>query len=193
MRLFLSARSCSFRNTVYPCDLRQMDTEQLPNHWEHPSHILDIRETHSVWRDPSERNCNSRRLQRCQLIKSISFWPFYSQKGDWHPSGMAPAHHVPILWLLFPWPVHLLLSYGDYTNPTPIAVRIISSPICHAWRHLQKASHICAQWFAKPYHYSSVLQGTLWGRQEFVFLFDTWGSRDLKNKRTHGLLHMSQL
>lgn len=75
---------------------------------------------------------------------------------------------------------------GTIQTPLPIAVRIIPSPICHAWRHLQKASHICAQWFTKPYHYSSVLQGTLWGRQEFVFLFDRWGSRDLENTRTRG-------
>lgn len=135
MHLFLSTCLYSFHNSVYPCDLRQMDTEQLPNHWEHPSHILDIRETHSVWRDPSERNCNSRRLQRCQFIKSISFWPFYSQKGDWHPSGMAPVHHVPILWLLcFS---HGLSTFcclmGTIGTPLPIAVACSTCHSCKDW------------------------------------------------------------
>lgn len=88
--------------------LRQMDTKQLPNYWKHPSCIFDIRKTHSIWRNPGEWNCNSCRLQRSELIKSISLRSFYSQKGDWHPSGMAPVCCLSVLWWLWPswgpWP-----------------------------------------------------------------------------------------
>lgn len=95
-----------------------MDTEQLSNYRKHPSHILDIRKTHSVWRNPGEWNCNSCRLQRRELIKSISLWPFYSQKGDWHPSGMAPVCRVPVPWRFGLSPGSFVCSPTWYTNPT---------------------------------------------------------------------------
>lgn len=98
-----------------------MDTEQLSNHRKHPSHILDIGKAHSIWRDPSEWNCNSCRLQRSELIKSISLWPFYSQKGDWHPSGMASICCVPFCCFGFP---RALSSYPCHTH-TPLPVPAI--------------------------------------------------------------------
>lgn len=181
MHLFLSTCLYSFHNSVYPCDLRQMDTEQLPNHWEHSSHILDIGKTHSVRRDPSERNCNSRRLQRREPIKSISFRPFYSQKGDWHPSGMAPVHYVPILWLLsFPTACPLAAVVWELHKLLPTTGGSVSSALCH------DSEGTCGR-------YLSVLNGSHTLslqlspsgkalREAGIHLpFDRWGSRDLKN------------
>lgn len=109
---------CNILSISY--DLRQMDPKQLPNYWKHPSRILDIRKTHSGWRNTGEWNCNSCRLQRSELIKSISLWPFYSQKGDWHPPGMAPTCHVAFCGCFgfLKGPVHLLQVSCDWTNPT---------------------------------------------------------------------------
>lgn len=124
-----------------------MDTKQLPNYREHPSHILDIRKTHSVRGNPGERDCYPCRLQRSELIKSISFWAFYSQKGDWHPSGMAPGHRMPLPWG-FAFPIALSTSYHlmeDNTDPLPISSEGNLSPF-----HPQKDPLICAYGSQSP-------------------------------------------
>lgn len=107
-----------------------MDTEQLPDHREHPRHLLDVRKTHSVRGDPGERGCNPRRLQGSELIKGVSLWPLYRQKGDWHPSGMALGTPCPCHGALLP-PTAPSTHYHlmeDYTEAhSPLSGRVILS------------------------------------------------------------------
>lgn len=161
-----------------------MDTEQLPNYRKHPSHILDVRKTHPVWRNPGEWNCDSCRLQRSELIESISFWPFYSQKGDRHPPGMAHVYCMPLLWML--WlpqdPVCLLQVSWITQSPLPtLQWAVIYSPVYY-WllgvcRHFQKRYPLSRQ----------ARQDWLLGQESkktgkgFLHIFVSWPRRQWKN------------